>query len=64
MEGSDFVGAGTAFELDANVSIAKNLGVPALLVVSGAGKSTAQVINAVLTLLRSFEAREVPVLQV
>ncbi len=62
VEGSDFVGAGTAFELDANVSIAKNLGVPALLVVSGAGKSTAQVINAVLTLLRSFEAREVPVL--
>ena len=62
VEGSDFLGAGTAFEFDANVSIAKNLGVPVILVVSGEGKSTAQVISAVLTLLRSFEAREVPVL--
>ena len=64
VEGSDFLGAGTAFEFDANVSIAKNLGVPVILVVSGAGKSTAQVISAALTALRSFEAREVPVLLV
>ena len=62
VEGSDFVGAGTAFEFDANVSIAKNLGVPVILVVSGAGKSTAQLVSAVLTLLRNFETREVPVL--
>ena len=62
VEGSDFVGTGTAFEFDANVSIAKNLGVPVILVVSGEGKSLAQVISAVLTLLRNFEAREVPVL--
>ncbi|MDJ0366490.1 phosphate acetyltransferase [Hymenobacter sp. H14-R3] len=62
VEGSDFVGAGTAFEFDANVSIAKNLGVPVILVVSGEGKSTAQLVSAVLTLLRNFEAREVPVL--
>jgi phosphate acetyltransferase len=62
VEGSDFVGAGTAFEFDANVSIAKNLGVPVILVVSGAGKSTAQIINAVLTQVHGFETREVPVL--
>ncbi|SHK67025.1 phosphate acetyltransferase [Hymenobacter psychrotolerans] len=64
VEGTDFVGPGTAVEFDANVSVAKNLGVPVLLVVSGEGKSTAQLISAVLTLLRSFEAREVPVLLV
>ena len=64
VEGSDFRGAGTAFEFDANVSIAKNLGVPVMLVVSGADKSTAQVISAALTALRNFEAREVPVLLV
>ncbi|MBJ6142327.1 phosphate acetyltransferase [Hymenobacter sp. BT559] len=63
VEGSDFVGPGTAFEFDANVSIAKNLGVPVILVVSGAGKSTAQVVSTALTTLRSFESREVPVLQ-
>ena len=64
VEGSDFLGPGTALEFDANLSIAKNLGVPAILVVSGEGKSTAQIISSVLTLLRSFEAREVPVLLV
>jgi len=64
VEGSDFVGAGTAIEFDANVSIAKNLGVPVILVVSGAGKSTAETISAVLTALQGFEAREVPVLLV
>jgi phosphate acetyltransferase len=64
VEGSDFVGAGIAFEFDANVSIAKNLGVPVILVVSGESKSTAQVISSVLTTLRSFETREVPVLLV
>jgi phosphate acetyltransferase len=62
VEGSDFLGAGTAIEFDANVSIAKNLGVPVILVVSGAGKSPAEVVSAVLTLLRGFESREVPVL--
>ncbi|RYE91444.1 MAG: phosphate acetyltransferase, partial [Cytophagaceae bacterium] len=64
VEGSDFSGPGTPFEFDANVSIAKNLGVPVILVVAGESKSTAQVINAVLTLLRNFESREVPVLLV
>ena len=64
VEGSDFVGPGTAFEFDANVSIAKNLGVPVFLVVSGQGKSPAQVVSAVLTTLRNFESRDVPVLQV
>ncbi|RPD48544.1 phosphate acetyltransferase [Hymenobacter sediminis] len=62
VEGSDFVGPGAAFEFDANVSIAKNLGVPVIMVVSGEGKTTAQVVSTVLTVLRSFEAREVQVL--
>jgi phosphate acetyltransferase len=64
VEGSDFVGEGTPFELDTNVSIAKNLGVPVILVVLGEGKTTAQIINAALTQLRSFESREVQVLAV
>lgn len=64
IEGSDFVGEGTAFEFEANVSIAKNLGAPAIIVVSGESKTTAQVINSVLTLLRNFEAREVQVLAI
>ncbi|SNC65544.1 phosphate acetyltransferase [Hymenobacter gelipurpurascens] len=62
VEGSDYVGAGTAFEFDANVSIAKNLGVPVIVVVSGEGKGTAQIISEMLTVIRGFEAREVTVL--
>ena len=62
VEGSDFVGPGTAFEFDANVSIAKNLGVPVIMIISGEGKTTAQIVSSVLTVLRSFEAREVQVL--
>jgi phosphate acetyltransferase len=62
VEGSDFLGSGTAFEFDSNVLIAKNLGVPAIIVVSGERKSVAQTVSDVLTVLRGFEAREVQVL--
>ncbi|UOQ70412.1 AAA family ATPase [Hymenobacter cellulosilyticus] len=39
VEGSDYLGMGTAIEFDANVSIAKNLGVPVILVVSGRARA-------------------------
>jgi phosphate acetyltransferase len=64
IEGSDFVGEGTAFEFDTNVSIAKNLSAPAIIVVSGENKTTAQVVNSVLSVLHNFQAREVQVLAV
>lgn len=64
IEGSDFIGEGAAFEFEANISIAKNLGSPVIIVVTGANKTTAQVVNSVLTMLRNFEAREVQVLAV
>ena len=64
VEGSDFVGPGTAFEFGYNAQIAKNLGAPVVLVLTGDGKTTAQIINSVLTTLRSFETNEVPVLLV
>lgn len=64
VEGSDFLGEGSAFEFDANVSIAKNLGSPVIIVVSGEGKSVDQVINSVRTIKRNFRDREVQVLAV
>jgi phosphate acetyltransferase len=64
VEGSDFVGGGVAFEFSANVSFAKNLGSPVLIVVSGEGKTTAQIINAIITTMHNFEAQEVQVLSV
>ncbi|MGV3589808.1 MAG: phosphate acetyltransferase [Adhaeribacter sp.] len=64
IEGSDFLGQGLAFEFDANVTIAKNLGAPVIIVVSGENKTTAQVIHDALTVLRNFETREVQVLAI
>jgi len=64
LEGSDFVGEGAAFEFESNVRIAKNLNAPAILVVTGEKKATAQIINDVLNLLRNFEAREIQVLAI
>ena len=64
LEGSDFEGEGAAFEFETNVRIAKNLSAPAILVVSGGKKTTSQIINDVLNMLRNFEAREIQVLAI
>jgi len=62
VEGSDYLGEGSAFEFEINVQIAKNLRAPAIIVLSGEGKSTAQVVNGALTAIHNFEAREIKVL--
>ncbi|GAB3898761.1 phosphate acetyltransferase [Spirosoma agri] len=62
IEGSDFLGEGIAFEFDSNADIAKNLGVPVLIIISGENKSTAQIISSALSALQGFESREVQVL--
>jgi phosphate acetyltransferase len=62
IDGSDFIGEGTAFEFETNINIAKNLGSPVIIVVSGEKKTTSDVINSVLTVLRNFEMKEVQVI--
>ncbi len=64
IEGSDYLGEGTAFEFETNVSIAKNLNAPVVMVISGENKTTAQIINTAQTVLRNFKSREVQVLAV
>lgn len=64
VEGSDFLGEGSAFEFDANASIAKNLGAPVVIVVSGEGKSIPQLNNAVITTMHNFQKRDVQVLSI
>lgn len=64
IEGSDFIGEGAAFEFETNLAIAKNLGAPVILVVSGDNKSTAQIINTTQAVIRNFNSREVQVLAV
>lgn len=62
IDGSDFVGEGTAFEVDTNITIAKSLGSPVIIVVSGENKTTAQIINSALTVWGNFGMREVQVI--
>lgn len=64
LEGSDFTTEGVAFEFDLNVLIAKNLGSPALLVISGENKTNAQIANESLNLVHNFKDAEVQVLSI
>jgi phosphate acetyltransferase len=64
IEGSDFLGEGTAFEFEQNLSIAKNLAAPVIIVTSGERKSTGEVVSEVMNVLRNFQSREVQVLAV
>jgi phosphate acetyltransferase len=64
LEGSDFVGEGVAYEFEANVLIAKNLGVPAIIIISAQSKSTVEILQATLNFLRSFESRDIQVLSI
>ena len=64
VEGSDFSGEGSAIELDANVLIAKNLGIPVIIVSSGVDKSMDEFINGLHLAYDSFKEKEVEVLAV
>lgn len=64
VEGSDFAGQGTAFEFETNRLIAKNLNSPVLLLVSGVGKTTAEVVRDTLNFRRAYQAQDIQVLAV
>ncbi len=64
IEGSDYLGEGTAFEFETNITIAKNLNAPVVMVVSGENKTTGQVVNTMQAMLRNFKKRDVQVLAV
>lgn len=64
VEGTDYMGEGSAFEFEINVQIAKNLRAPVIIVISGEGKTTSQIVNGALTAVHNFESRETQVLSV
>lgn len=64
IEGSDYLGEGTAFEFETNITIAKNLNAPVIMVVTGDNKTTGQIANTVQAMLRNFNRRDVQVLAV
>lgn len=64
IEGSDFLGEGMAFEFESNALMAKNLGAPVLIVVSGKNKTASQLFRSAINIYRNFLLRDVQVLGV
>lgn len=64
VEGTDFSGESSVFEFDWNVSIAKNLGLPVLLVSSGTNKSLKEFNRNLEMGYKTFKSKDVEVLGV
>lgn len=62
VEGSDFLGEGVAFEFDINASIARNLGIPLVIVENASRKRAAQIASNLRLVYDSFHARDLEVL--
>ena len=64
VEGSDFTGEGSIFEFDTNVLIAKNLGIPTIIVASGVGKNKDELMGSLQIAYTSFIEKDVAVIAV
>jgi phosphate acetyltransferase len=64
VEGTSFTGEGTVIELDINVLIAKNLGIPAIIVGTGVGKTLEELVDSLYLAYDSFKVKDVEVLAV
>ncbi|MFT6415085.1 MAG: phosphate acetyltransferase [Dokdonia sp.] len=64
IEGTSFTGEGSLIEFDINVLIAKNLGVPAIILASGVGKTLDDLVGNLQMAYDSFRDKGVDVLSV
>ncbi|MEY4930789.1 MAG: hypothetical protein RI909_1513, partial [Bacteroidota bacterium] len=64
VEGTDFMGGTTNLEFDGNISIAKNLGLPVVLIIKSEGKSAKEITDIALTTSKSFTDEGVQILTV
>lgn len=64
VEGTDFLGEGVFIELDLNVLIAKNLGIPVIIVSNAKNKSIDEAVASIHLAFDSFDEKEVMVLAV
>lgn len=64
VEGTDFSGEGAIIEWDINVLMAKNLGIPTILLASGVGKTLDELVNNIYMAYDSFTDNGVKVLMV
>ena len=64
VEGTSFTGEGTVIEMDMNVLIAKNLGIPSIIVGTGVGKTLEEFADSLYLAYDSFKVKDVEVLAV
>jgi phosphate acetyltransferase len=64
VEGTDFIGGNAIGEFGGNISIAKNLGIPAAIILNGQGKSATEIVDAAVNATKSFVDNGVVVLTV
>lgn len=62
VEGTDFLEAGTNIEFDGNISIAKNLGIPAAIVMNCSHKSHVEIVDLALATVNGFISKGVQIL--
>jgi len=62
VEGTDFIAEGFSFEFEANISIAKNLGIPVILIIKGDNSTPEEITNNLLSTYKSFTDKDVQVL--
>jgi phosphate acetyltransferase len=63
-EGTDYIGASSAFEFDINADAASNFGCPVLAVVNGRDKTPPEILDAIRTARESFREKGCAVLAV
>ncbi|MCX6205541.1 MAG: phosphate acetyltransferase [Bacteroidetes bacterium] len=64
VEGADFLGSSTNLEFDDNINIAKNLGIPVVLVVKGEGKTDQEIVTTTVSTFKLFQDEGVQILTV
>jgi phosphate acetyltransferase len=64
VEGTDFMGGSSNLEFDGNISIAKNLGLPVVLIVKGEGKPIKDITDNAVTTAKSFTDEGVQILTI
>ena len=64
VEGTSFLGEGTLIEFDINILIAKNIGIPAIILASGVGKTLNGLVGNLKIAYDSFDDKGVQVLAV
>ncbi len=64
VEGTSFNGEGASFEFDSNIDIAKNLGIPLILITKGDNSSPEEIGNNILSTYQVLQDKEIQVLAI